>query len=198
MRPHGRARVSARNPRAFGICDRCGFLYNHDRLQWQYDWAGASLINKRMLVCNTCLDVPQQQLRAIVIPADPIPIQNPRVQDYVAAETDYRITQGNTVNQQTGIPVPGGDTRITQNDKNRVTQQTGEAPGGLNQLPGTDWNVPETPAGVGVPYNNTTVPYTGPLYPPWNYINQWNNTLLWGDYWANNVQATVTWSTTIL
>jgi len=29
MRPHGRARVSARNPRALAICDRCGFLYNH-------------------------------------------------------------------------------------------------------------------------------------------------------------------------
>lgn len=201
MRPHGRARVSARNPRAFAICDRCGFLMNHDRLQWQYDWAGASLINKRILVCNSCLDVPQQQLRAIVVPADPVPIQNPRIQDYVAASTDYRITQGNTVNQQTGIPVPGGDTRITQDDRNRVTQQTGEAPGGLNQLPGTDWNVPAVEYNgteIGVPYNNTSVPFTGPLYPPWNYTVQWNNELLWGDYWANTVQATVFWTTTIL
>ena len=201
MRPHGRARVSARNPRAFAICDRCGFLVNHDRLQWQYDWAGASLINKRILVCDTCLDVPQQQLRAIVIPADPVPIQNPRIQDYVAASTDYRITQGNTVNQQTGIPVPGGDTRITQDDRDRVTQQTGEPPGGLNQLPGTDWNVPAVEYNgteIGVPYNNTSVPFTGPLYPPWNYTVQWNNELLWGDYWANAVQATVFWTTTIL
>ena len=115
MRPHGRAKVSARNPRAFGICDRCGFLYNHVNLQWQYDWAGASLINKRILVCNECNDVPQSQLRAIVVPADPVPILNPRIQDYSTAESDYRITQGNTVNSQTGIPVPGGDTRITQN-----------------------------------------------------------------------------------
>lgn len=205
MRPHGRARVSARNPRAFAICDRCGFLTNHDRLQWQYDWAGASLINKRILVCNTCLDVPQQQLRAIVVPADPVPIQNPRIQDYVASETDYRITQGNTVNAQTGIPVPGGDTRITQNSDNRVTQQTGEAPGGLNQLPGTDWNVPAVIYGgteIGLPYNNTDVPYTGPLYPPYNYGVQWNNQwnfgILTGSYWVNNVGAFVTWTTTTL
>lgn len=174
---------------------------NHDRLQWQYDWAGASLINKRILVCDTCLDVPQQQLRAIVVPADPVPIQNPRIQDYVAASTDYRITQGNTVNAQTGIPVPGGDTRVTQNNDNRVTQQTGEPPGGLNQLPGTDWNAPAVEYNgteIGVPYNNTSVPFTGPLYPPWNYTVQWNNALLWGDYWSNTVQATVFWTTTIL
>lgn len=140
MRPHGRARVSSRDPRAFGICDRCGFLYNHNQLKWQFDWAGASLINKRILVCNECNDVPQNQLRAIVLPADPTPILNARTQDYQTAETDYRITQGNSTNQQTGIPVPGGDTRITQDSNTRVTQQVGEAPKGLSQQPGLDQN----------------------------------------------------------
>lgn len=113
MRPHGRARVSSRNPQAFAICDRCGFLYNHNRLQWQFDWAGASLINKRILVCDSCNDRPQQQLRAIVVPADPVPIMNPRTQDYVSASTDYRVTQGNSINALTGLPVIGGDTRET-------------------------------------------------------------------------------------
>lgn len=140
MRPHGRASVSARNPRAFGICDRCGFLYNHDQLQWQFDWAGASLINKRILVCDTCNDEPQSQLRAIVLPADPVPIQNPRIQDYNFAETDYRQIQGNTVNTNTGIPVPGGDLRSTQNNDNRVTQQTGGTHVDLNEQPGLDQN----------------------------------------------------------
>ena len=140
MRPHGRARVSARNPRAFGICDRCGFLYNHVNLQWQYDWAGASLINKRILVCNECNDVPQSQLRAIVVPADPVPIQNPRIQDYTTASSDYRITQGNTINSQTGIPVPGGDTRITQNSNTRVTQEIGGTRADLSEQPGLDQN----------------------------------------------------------
>jgi hypothetical protein len=88
-------------------------LYNHVNLQWQYDWAGASLINRRILVCDPCLDTPQQQLRAIVVPADPVPILNPRVQDYVTAETNYRYTQGNTVDPTTGIPIIGGDIRQT-------------------------------------------------------------------------------------
>lgn len=140
MRPHGRARVSSRNPQAFGICDRCGFLYNHNQLQWQFDWAGASLINKRILVCDTCNDDPQQQLRAIVLPADPMPIINPRVQDYGTAETDYRITQGNTTNTQTGIPVPGGDTRITEDDNTRVTQEIGGTRYDISEQPGLDQN----------------------------------------------------------
>lgn len=140
MRPHGRAKVSARNPRAFGICDRCGFLYNHVNLQWQYDWAGASLINKRILVCNECNDVPQQQLRAIVVPADPTPILNPRIQDYTNSESDYRITQGNTTNAQTGIPVPGGDTRVTQSSNTRVTQEVGGTRSDRSEQPGLDQN----------------------------------------------------------
>ena len=119
----GRARVSSTNPRAFGVCDRCGLLYNHDNLQWQFDWAGASLINKRILVCDICLDVPQEQLRAIVVPADPVPIVQPRIQDFVTAETNTRATSGqNTVDPTTNIPVINGDTRITQDDKVRVTQ----------------------------------------------------------------------------
>jgi len=140
MRPHGRARVSSRSPAAFGICDRCGFLYNHHQLQFQFDWAGASLINKRILVCETCNDKPQQQLRAIVLPADPVPIMNPRIQDYNTAESDYRITQGNTTNAATGIPVPGGDTRITQNNDTRVTQQVGGTRADRSQQPGLDQN----------------------------------------------------------
>lgn len=158
----GRARVSARNPRAAAICDRCGFVYNHVNLSWQYDWAGASLINKRILVCDTCNDVPQQQLRAIVVPADPVPIQNPRVQDYVTAEQNTRTTLGNTIDPKTGLPVIGGDTRITQTDATRVTQQTGEPPGGRNTEPGTDPNAPGN-NDPGLPYDNTTVPKTGPL-----------------------------------
>jgi len=142
----GRARTSSRNPQAFAICDRCAIWYNHVNLRWQYDWAGASLVNKRILVCNTCYDEPQQQLRAIIIPADPMPIVNPRVEPYAWDEVDRRQVSGNnTVNPQTGIPVQQGNTRVTTintdvPDKTRVTQQTGEAPGGKNQKPGTDPN----------------------------------------------------------
>jgi hypothetical protein len=95
MRATGRASVSTTNPRAFGICDRCGFLYNHHELQWQFDYRGAALINIRLLVCETCLDVPQNQLRNIIVPADPTPIMNARTEDYPTASTDFFSTVDN-------------------------------------------------------------------------------------------------------
>lgn len=142
----GRARTSSRNPQAFAICDRCALWYNHVDLQWQYDWAGAGMINKRILVCDTCNDKPQEQLRAIVVPADPVPIVNPRVEPYAWDELDRRQVSGyNATSPSTGIPVQQGDTRVTTlnntaTENTRVTQQTGEAPFGTNQLPGTDPN----------------------------------------------------------
>lgn len=159
----GRARTDASNPQAHAICDRCGFRYNHVNLRWQFDWRGASLMNIRLLVCDTCYDAPQEQLRAIVVPADPVPIDQPRLQDFVTASQDTRVTSGqNMVNYPTGIPVVNGDNRITQNDDIRVTQQTGEPPGGLNTQPGTNPNAPGD-NDPGLPYDNTTVPETGPL-----------------------------------
>lgn len=141
MRPHGRAKVNARNPEAFAICDGCGFLYQHSELRFQLQWSGNKLVNLKQLVCRRCNDIPQTQLRAIVLPADPMPVMNPRVQNYQAASTDYRATSGqNTVNPLTGIPIPGNTLRITENDDYRVTQQTGAPNGSLNELPGTDPN----------------------------------------------------------
>ena len=133
MRATGRASVSSRSPRSFAICDRCGFLMNHDRLPWQFDYAGAGLINKRILVCSPCLDTPQNQLRSIVLPADPVPILNPRVQDYVAAETDNIAINAPTVTDfWTGIPMPSTTNVVTQSGQNLTTQPIGQ-PTGLDQ-----------------------------------------------------------------
>ncbi len=82
----GQARTSVSRPRAFSVCDRCSRWWNHSVLRWQMDWAGTSLINKRILVCPPCYDTPQQQLRAIVIPADPVPIQQPRTEPFESDE----------------------------------------------------------------------------------------------------------------
>lgn len=160
----GHARISSRRPQAAAVCDRCGAIYNHVDLQWQYDWGGATLINKRLLVCRSCLDEPQQQLRSIVIPADPQPIQNPRPQDFAGKATTLRTIEGSTTDFWTGIPIPGGDTRETEGGALRVTQQTGFASGSLNQEPGTDPNAPGNDD-PGLPYGNDEVPNTGPIGP---------------------------------
>lgn len=129
----GRARTSSSNPQAHAICDRCGFRYNRVDLNWQYDWRGAALQNVRILVCNTCMDTPQEQLRAIVVPADPVPIDQPRTQDFVQAETNYQtITAPATIDPITGIPIPGTTTLSTENGQNLLTQPIGE-PAGIDQ-----------------------------------------------------------------
>lgn len=127
----GRARTSSRSPQAFAVCDRCGMWYNHTNLNWQFDWAGASLINKRILVCRDCTDVPQNQLRAIVIPADPLPVRNPRTEPYAYDETDVRVvSQPPTIDPVTGLPIPGlAPTLQTENGQDVTNQPIGNPTG---------------------------------------------------------------------
>jgi hypothetical protein len=130
----GRARISSRNPQALGICDRCGFTYNHVNLNWQFDWRGSTLQNVRILVCRSCLDVPQEQQRAIVVPADPVPIMNARVENWAAAETDYRVAASiPTIDPFTGLPVYSNiQPLVTESGQNLTTQPIG-VPVGLAQ-----------------------------------------------------------------
>lgn len=159
----GRARTNPSNPQAHAFCDRCGGRYNHVNLTWQLDWAGVGMINKRILVCRTCLDTPQSQLRSIVLPPDPIPILNPRPGKNASSATDVRVTSGGgSTDPITGLMVPDDDVRITQNSNPRVVQQTGFAPGSLNEEPGTDPNAPGD-NDPGLPYNTDEVPKTGPI-----------------------------------
>ena len=88
-RPHGHVKVDARNPRAAGVCDRCGRMFNHNRLTWQFDWAGERLQNLRILVCSPCLDVPQEQLRAKILSPDPLPIFNARPEPFTTTGFGY-------------------------------------------------------------------------------------------------------------
>lgn len=119
----GRARTSSRNPQAHAICDRCGMRHNHVDLQWQNDWAGATVVNKRLLVCRRCLDAMQAQLRSITLPADPPPVLNPRPETYALLATDVRVVQTSQgVSVVTGLAVPGNeDPRVTEAGNTRVT-----------------------------------------------------------------------------
>lgn len=128
----GRARTSLKKPEAFAVCDRCGIWYNLVDTIWQFDWRGSALQNLWLRVCRRCLDVPQEQLRAIILPADPVPVWQPRVEDFVADETNYRALPG-TIDPVTGAQQPGSQPlRITDDNQNRITQPMG-CPDGLVQ-----------------------------------------------------------------
>ncbi len=75
---NGKARVDTRNPSAYAICDRCGIRHNRSDLRWQMEWAGSQLQNLRLLVCQTCYDIPNEQQRVYVPPPDPVPVRDPR------------------------------------------------------------------------------------------------------------------------
>jgi hypothetical protein len=109
IRPHGKAQVDATRPRAFGVCDRCGFLYNLKDLKWQFDFAGIGLLNYRILVCSPCYDRPQDQKRPVILPPDPIPVANARVEPYAQDETNIRVTQDGNIRVD-----QMGDTRVTE------------------------------------------------------------------------------------
>lgn len=129
----GRARVSARNPRALAVCQRCGEWWNRDQLTFQFDWKGAQLANLYILVCRHCYDVPQEQLRAITLPADPTPIFYPSVEDFVGDSTEYRsVSYPQVTDPTTGIPIPSEVLRITQDCANRTIEPYGN-PTGLDQ-----------------------------------------------------------------
>lgn len=77
-RPHGRAFIDPENPEPAALCDKCGFMWSHSMLTWQFDWMGDRLQNKRILVCPECLDEKSMFLKTIRIPADPPPVYNVR------------------------------------------------------------------------------------------------------------------------
>lgn len=122
----GRARINAQSPEAAGICDRCGFVYSFRDLVWQLQWRGPTLQNIRFLVCEYCYDKPQENIRAIAIPPDPLPIVNARIQDYVAASTDYRsLSSPPQTDPLTGLPIQNTNLRVTQNGQYRTIQPAG-------------------------------------------------------------------------
>lgn len=96
MRPHGRAEISPTDPRARGVCDKCGFIYNHHKLKWRTDWRGTKLQNLRMLVCDSCYDQYQQNgQRTIILPPDPVPIMNARPEQYVPDSNPLSVLGAN-------------------------------------------------------------------------------------------------------
>lgn len=99
MRPHPRrARVDASSPRAWATSDRNGMISNHEDMSFQYDWAGTGLVNKKILVSQDELDIPQRQLGAVILPPDPMPILNARPENYAideASSQPYTTEDGN-------------------------------------------------------------------------------------------------------
>lgn len=53
-----------------------------------------SLVNTQLLVCEPCLDTPQRQLGAVILPPDPPGLLNARPEPYPYDERWPRLVQG--------------------------------------------------------------------------------------------------------
>lgn len=128
----GRAKTNPSNPSAFGVCDRCGLWWNLTDLRFQHDWRGTTLQNLWLRVCNDCYDTPQEQLRSIVLPADPVPVWQPRVEPFAQDEESYMGTTGATIDPETGIPILPITAMATTNSNPMGPMPIG-VPNGLTQ-----------------------------------------------------------------
>lgn len=68
-------------------------LHNLQDLVWQFDYRGQNLTNLKIRVCKTCLDKPADQLRPVILPPDPVPVRDPRVENYSAEDQGISATQ---------------------------------------------------------------------------------------------------------
>ena len=77
--PKGKyVRVDIDNPRALGICDHSGFVFNRCDMVKQYQYIGDSLQWTGLIVGKPFADVPNEQARPDILPPDPIPVLYPR------------------------------------------------------------------------------------------------------------------------
>jgi len=88
------ARTNPRWPQGWSTCQRCGFIANLVDLQWQQQWRGTQLMSINLQVCERCLDIPQRQLGAIILPPDPPPLLDALPEPYPVDEYWPRLLQG--------------------------------------------------------------------------------------------------------
>jgi hypothetical protein len=93
-RPQSRhVKVDPTNPLGAGQCDLCGRWWQLRELRPQQEWAGTHLYTFYSMRCRECWDIPQEQLRTIILPPDPPPLLNARVPNFAYEEQTVRIVQ---------------------------------------------------------------------------------------------------------
>lgn len=150
------AYADMRRPEPWFCCDRCGFRYNYSRARWQWDWRGNSIQNLRILVDHRCEDVPNSQLRPVLIGPDPYPVRDPRpgfAQSQMGPQPPVQtpleiITDGEGLGPGPLPPLFGlindGGVLQVSSPNNWPTSPVGLAPGDLWSLGGVAYMVTNT------------------------------------------------------
>lgn len=100
-RPKGKhVQIDCSNPNALGICDYTGFVFNRKDLVRQMEWRGNALVWTGFYVGKPYIDKPNEQLRPPILPPDPVPVKEPRLQ------------QPTTITWSVGQPQPWGQLTV--------------------------------------------------------------------------------------
>ena len=119
-RPHPRnADTNPDYPRAWATDDRSGMITNC-KIPAVGSRLGRPATDKTgFLVGADNYDIPNEQLRTLIIPADPPPLMNARVEPYVIDETDWRTIQQDNEIRTT----QDGSLRVTQPSQSEATSE---------------------------------------------------------------------------
>ena len=84
---HRRARapidIDVKSPRSVAVCDGCGMWTMHAHsVEKMEDRGGSVPVGTNLYVCGVCDDVPNPYYSKLVLPPDPVPIKNPRPENY--------------------------------------------------------------------------------------------------------------------
>jgi hypothetical protein len=102
----GRAKVNPRSPRAFARSDRSGFWFNREDLVYQFEWQGPRLVNTRKLVHPSEYDRPFIFNKPIIYPPDPVPVRDPRPENFTNANNGSPVVPLPWPTQPVGPAVP--------------------------------------------------------------------------------------------
>lgn len=114
MRPKGKhVRINSDTPQALGMCDYSQMVFNRKDLVRQMEWRGNALVWTGFYVGRPYVDEPNQQLRPPILPPDPVPVQEPRLQQGTlpvggvpALPEDQRLTELEEFNWSAPTVVP--------------------------------------------------------------------------------------------
>ncbi len=120
----GRAITTPSAPRGFGVCDECGEWWNLRSLRKEVQYMGAKVQWTGRLVCYPrCWTKPQPQLKPIRLPADPVPLRNPRPEWFSFIDQPLGFQQYAMWNG--GFPLPYG-VELTDGNGNPILTDTGQ------------------------------------------------------------------------
>ena len=106
-RPH--PKNASTNPALgpWSTCDRCGFLFNGSKLQFDYQFMGGSVPQSTgFVVCGPCSDRLNFQQALIILPPDPPSFMNVRPENYYVDETTFLTTEdGDVLTTESDVPL---------------------------------------------------------------------------------------------